>query len=49
MVSALFTIGEAVMNVLALSDTNFFFRKLINHGEKERKRHDLAQTTEGQR
>ena len=30
------------MNALAFIGTNFFFSKLMDHGEKERKRHDLA-------
>ena len=30
------------MNALAFSDTNFVFSRLTDHGEKERKRHDLA-------
>lgn len=38
----LFTIGGAVTNTLALSGTNFFFSKLTDHGEKERKRHGLT-------
>ena len=42
MASVLFTIGGAVMNALGFSDTNFFFSKSTDHGEKERKRHDLA-------
>ena len=42
MASVLFTIGGAVMNALAFSRTIFFFSKLTDHGEKERKRHDLA-------
>ena len=42
MVSALFTIGDAVVNALALSSTNFVFSRLTDHGAEERKRHDLA-------
>ena len=42
MTLVLFTIGGTVMNALAFSSTNFFFSKLTDHGEKERKRHDLA-------
>ena len=38
----LFTIGGAVVNALAFSGTNFVFNKLTDHGEEERKRHDLA-------
>ena len=30
------------MNVLAFNGTNFVFSQLTYHGEKERKRHDLA-------
>ena len=30
------------MNALAFIGTNFFFSKLMDHSEKERKRHDLA-------
>ena len=36
----LFTIGGAVEN--AFSGTNFVFNQLTDHGEEERKRHDLA-------
>ena len=42
MVSLLFTIGGAVVNALAFSDTNFIFSRLTNHGAEERTRHDLA-------
>ena len=42
MASLLFTIGGAVVNALAFSGTNFVFSKLTDHGEEERKRHDLA-------
>ena len=42
MVSLLFTVGGAVVNALAFSGTNFVFSKLTDHGEEERKRHDLA-------
>ena len=40
--SVLFTIGGAVMNALTFSGINFLFIKFTDHGEKERKRHDLA-------
>ena len=43
MASVLFTIGGAVVNVLAFSGTNFVFSMLIDHGAEERKRHDLAE------
>lgn len=49
MVSVLLTIGGTVMNLVAFCGINFFFRKLMNHGEEEQKRHDLAQTSGGQR
>ena len=42
MTSLLFTIGGAVVNALAFSGTNFVFSQLTDHGEEERKRHDLA-------
>ena len=42
MASLLFTIGGAVVNALAFRGTNFVFSKLTDHGEEERKRHDLA-------
>ena len=42
MASLLFTIGGALVNALAFSGTNFVFSTLINHGEEERKRHELA-------
>ena len=31
-----------MVNALVFSDTNFVFSRLTDHGEKERKRHDLA-------
>ena len=31
-----------MMNALAFSGTNFVFNRLTDHGEEERKRHDLA-------
>ena len=42
MTSVLLTISGVVMNALAFIGTNFFFNKLMDHGEKERKRHNLA-------
>ena len=42
MASILFTIGGAVVNALPFSGTNFVFSRLTDHGEEERKRHDLA-------
>lgn len=42
MALVLFAIGGPVMNGLAFSDTNFYFSKLMDNGEKEYKRHDLA-------
>ena len=42
MASLLFTIGGVVENALAFSDANFVFSRLTDHGEKERKKHDLA-------
>ena len=42
MTSLLFTIGGAVVNALDFSGTNFVFSRLTDHGEEERKRHDLA-------
>ena len=30
------------LNALAFSGTNFVFSKLTDHGEKKRKKHDLA-------
>ena len=41
MASLLFTVGGAVVNALAFSGTNFLFSQLTDHGEEERKRHDL--------
>ena len=38
----LMTIGDSVINVEAFSGTSFFSSKLIDHGEKERKLHNLA-------
>ena len=42
MASLLFTVGGAVVNVLAFSGTNFIFSRLLDHCAEERKRHDLA-------
>ena len=42
MASLLFTVGGAVVNALAFSGTNVVFSQLADHGEEERKRHDLA-------
>ena len=42
MASLLFTISGSVVNALAFSGTNFLFSRFADHGEKERKRHDLA-------
>ena len=43
MASLLFPISGAVVNALAFSGTNFVFSRLTDHGEEERKRHDLAE------
>ena len=43
MASLLFTIGVAMINALAFSGTSFIFSRLLDHGTKERKRHDLAE------
>ena len=42
MASLLFTVGAAVVNVLAFSGTNFVFSRFTNHGAEKRKRRDLA-------
>ena len=42
MASLLFTVGGAMVNALAFTSTNFVFSELTDHGEEERKRHDLA-------
>ena len=42
MATLIFAIGSAVVNALAFSGTNFVFSQLTDHGEEERKRHDLA-------
>ena len=42
MASLLLTVGGAVVNVSAFSGTNFVFSRVTDHGEEERKRHDLA-------
>ena len=41
--SLLFTIGVAMINALSFSGTSFVFSRLLDHGTKERKRHDLAE------
>ena len=42
MASLLFTIGGAVVNVLAFIGTNFVISRLKDHGAEEHKRQDLA-------
>ena len=42
MASLLFTIGGAMVNVLAFSGTNFVFSRLTDHSELESKRRYLA-------
>ena len=42
MASLLFSIGGDVVNPLAFSGTNFVFSRLMDNGEEERKRYDLA-------
>ena len=34
--------SQSVVNALAFRGTDFVFSKLMDHGEEERKRHDLA-------
>ena len=36
------TIGGVAVNALAFSGTNIVFSRLTDHGEEERKSHDLA-------
>ena len=43
MASLLFTVGGTVVNAVAFNGTNFVFNRLTDHGEKERKRHNLAE------
>ena len=43
MASLLFTVGGAMVNAIAFSDTTFVFSRLTNHGAIERKRHDLEE------
>lgn len=42
MASIIALAGGALINALAFSGSNFLFSKLSDHGEEERKRHDLA-------
>ena len=42
MASILAMIGGGLFNALAFSGSNYLFSKMSNHGEYERKRHDLA-------
>ena len=42
MVILLFTTGGGFVNALAFNGTNFGFSQLTDHGEEERKRHNLA-------
>ena len=42
MASLLCTIGGTVVNALAFSAFNFAFSRRTDHGEEERKEHDLA-------
>ena len=46
MASLLLTIGGAVVNALAFSDTNFVYSRFRDNGGKERKRHNLAEEQE---
>ena len=43
MASLLFKISGPGVDALAFSGTNFVFSRLTDHGEKERKKHDLAE------
>ena len=43
MASLLFKISGPRVDALAFSGTNFVFSRLTDHGEKERKKHDLAE------
>lgn len=42
MTLVLFTISSSAINALALNRAGFFCSKFIDHGERERKRHDLT-------
>ena len=42
MVSLLAIGASAAINALAFSGTNYIFSKFSDHGEAERKRHDIA-------
>ena len=42
MASLLFTIGDVLVNALALRRTKFLFSRLTDHGEEERKTHHLV-------
>ena len=42
MASLLFSVGGAVVNPLAFTQTNFVFSRLTDHSAEGRKRHDLA-------
>ena len=42
MVSLLAMGASAAVNALAFSGTNYIFSKFSDHGEAERKRHDIA-------
>ena len=42
MVSLLATGASVAINALAFSGTNYIFSKFSDHGEAERKRHDIA-------
>ena len=42
MASLLLTIRSVSVNALAFSGTNFLFSRFTDHGEEERKRHDLV-------
>ena len=42
MVSLLATGASAAINALAFSVINYIFSKIFDHGEAERKRHDIA-------
>lgn len=42
MTLVLFTISSSAINALALNRASFFCSKFMDHGQRERKRHDLT-------
>ena len=49
MASLAVMVGEALVNALAFSGTNFIFGQIGDHGKTEMKRHNLAMEKQSER